>query len=327
MSQAHGGEQAARDPACATLRAGWSRRWGVCTSCPWGWEWPSSTRRHDVQRPLRKKGRTCTPRAQRAHVKNTCTTATTPTGAPSFLLSLFPSFATSLSRTARHVPARERRESRHSTCAAVHLSSFGMFLRRCFRSGYLRGARRGTDVSLCVDGGLTCRLLPLYFLKYDLVIAAGRVFAVVFFSDCHTVCALAFPYVEVLFQPRSIGKVLAQVSHSNVVACWYSFLPPGHWCAVLWLVMVFWLVFSSTEPLFSQLLFPWADDLSLPPSRALARNDSLHRCVPTALIASETAGFRCYKGHVPSLPPPARCSLRWRVRIVGRVSAGIPCHS
>ena len=28
-----------------------------------------------------------------------------------------------------------------------------MFLRRCFSSGYLRGARRGTDISFCVDGG------------------------------------------------------------------------------------------------------------------------------------------------------------------------------
>ena len=28
-----------------------------------------------------------------------------------------------------------------------------MFLRRRFRSGYLRGSRRGTDVSFCVDGG------------------------------------------------------------------------------------------------------------------------------------------------------------------------------
>ena len=36
---------------------------------------------------------------------------------------------------------------------------------------------------------------------------------------------------------------------------------PGHWCAVLWLVMVFWLVFSSTEPLFSQLDFPRAGRL------------------------------------------------------------------
>ena len=48
----------------------------------------------------------------------------------------------------------------------------------------------------CADTGdrvrLSCRLLLLYFLKYDLVIAAGRLTAVVFFSDCHTICAVAF---------------------------------------------------------------------------------------------------------------------------------------
>ena len=81
---------------------------------------------------------------------------------------LLPSFFllrhVSLSRRARHVHARERRESRHSTCAAVSvksvywrpfftLSSFVMSLRRCFRSSYLRGARRGTDVVFCVVGG------------------------------------------------------------------------------------------------------------------------------------------------------------------------------
>ena len=55
-----GGEQAARDPACATLR-GFGPGVGASATCPLGREWPSSTRRHDVQRPLRKKGQTCTP--------------------------------------------------------------------------------------------------------------------------------------------------------------------------------------------------------------------------------------------------------------------------
>ena len=57
-----------------------------------------------------------------------------------------------------------RHETLHRICAAVSvknkcwrlflaLSSFGMFFRHRFRSGCLRGERRGTDVAFCVVGG------------------------------------------------------------------------------------------------------------------------------------------------------------------------------
>ena len=61
VSQAHRGRVSGSGSRVCDAQGGWSRRWCVCTSCPWRREWPSSTRRHDVLRPLRKKGQTCTP--------------------------------------------------------------------------------------------------------------------------------------------------------------------------------------------------------------------------------------------------------------------------
>ena len=84
---------------CVQRQGGWSRRWGVCPSCPWGEGGPSGTRlQHCV------------------YERNSCT-ATTHTGTPSFHPFFHPSI---LPAFLRDTPQAQRSVARHVCHTSAH---------------------------------------------------------------------------------------------------------------------------------------------------------------------------------------------------------------
>ena len=132
-----------------------------------------------------------------------------------------------------------RHETLHRTCAAVSvknkcwrpfldLSYFGMSLRR-FRSGYLRGAGRGTDVAFCVVGGRVDFEGPFAyffdgFLFLSVYVTTGRLFLVLE-NPCLPVSGTALGFAWFKASRTRVSRWLSRVCAQKRQGLRFRILP------------------------------------------------------------------------------------------------------